>query len=152
MIPKDALSILELGCGNGPLVSYIPKETHYLGIDFSKEALKEAAREHPNRRFVLSDLYRLPQDFYQPGWVIVSCETFEHLRYWEILRRIPEGTTIVFSVPTYDFESHLEHFPTKLHLEFMFGPYIDFEEVYLLNEKVWCCRGKITRPARITKE
>ena len=44
-------SILDLGCGNGRLVSELPKGVRYLGTDFSKTLLAEAKKLYPKQKF-----------------------------------------------------------------------------------------------------
>lgn len=44
-------SVLDLGCGNGRLVSGLPEGVKYLGIDFSKTLLSEAKSLYPDRDF-----------------------------------------------------------------------------------------------------
>lgn len=49
-------SILDIGCGNGKLVTGIPSDISYLGTDFSKVLLSEAKKLHPERAFRLADV------------------------------------------------------------------------------------------------
>jgi SAM-dependent methyltransferase len=54
-------SIIELGCGNGDLLSALrPKRG--VGIDFSPEAIKAAERRHPHLRFIEADVHELQHD------------------------------------------------------------------------------------------
>lgn len=48
---KSGQSILDVGCGNGKLVSGITKGVEYLGIDFSKTLLSEATKDFPGYVF-----------------------------------------------------------------------------------------------------
>lgn len=49
-------SVLDLGCGNGRLLSGIKTGVDYLGVDFSQKLLEIAKADYPNRRFILADL------------------------------------------------------------------------------------------------
>ncbi len=49
-------SVLDLGCGNGKLVSSLPTGANYLGVDFSKTLLDEAKQLFPTHEFVYGDL------------------------------------------------------------------------------------------------
>lgn len=49
-------SILDLGCGNGRLVSGLPKGVKYLGTDFSKTLLVEAKKLYPEQTFVYGNV------------------------------------------------------------------------------------------------
>ncbi|MFH2019698.1 MAG: class I SAM-dependent methyltransferase [bacterium] len=48
---KSGQSVLDIGCGNGKLVSGLAKGAEYLGIDFSKTLLQEAKTNFPNYDF-----------------------------------------------------------------------------------------------------
>jgi len=58
-LPKGA-TVLDLGCGNGVLLTALPEDISYTGIDISPTLLKEASRSHPVAhpvaRFILSDI------------------------------------------------------------------------------------------------
>lgn len=43
--------VLDIGCGNGKLVSGLPKGVEYTGTDFSKTLLEEARKLHPEHVF-----------------------------------------------------------------------------------------------------
>ncbi len=53
---KPGQSVLDIGCGNGKLVSGLPKGVKYLGTDFSKTLLKEAKKIYPDREFRFGDV------------------------------------------------------------------------------------------------
>ena len=48
---KSGQSVLDIGCGNGKLVSGLPKGVKYVGTDFSKTLLEEARKLYPNHIF-----------------------------------------------------------------------------------------------------
>lgn len=48
--------ILDLGCGNGRLLSVLNPAVDYLGIDFSKTLLKEAVKNYPGFTFRYGDI------------------------------------------------------------------------------------------------
>ena len=51
------LKVLDLGCGNGRLYKLLKtKEVDYLGIDFSKNLVKEAKKRHPQAKFKIADI------------------------------------------------------------------------------------------------
>jgi ubiquinone/menaquinone biosynthesis C-methylase UbiE len=58
LIPPDA-SVLEIGCGKGNLLAAV-KPRIGVGVDFSSEMLKAAARAHPQLNFVQADGHELP--------------------------------------------------------------------------------------------
>ena len=53
---KSGQSVLDVGCGNGKLVSGLPKSVEYLGTDFSKTLLDEAKKLYPKHNFVYGDV------------------------------------------------------------------------------------------------
>lgn len=48
---KPGQNVLDVGCGNGKLVSGLGKGVEYTGTDFSKTLLSEAQKLHPNYDF-----------------------------------------------------------------------------------------------------
>ena len=51
--PKS--SLLDIGCGNGRLVTGIPKSVEYFGFDFSKTLVDQAKSDFPTRKFEVGD-------------------------------------------------------------------------------------------------
>ena len=54
IIPEKS-NILELGCGNGHLLSSL-KPNYGLGIDFSKRLIKEAKKKYSELNFIEADI------------------------------------------------------------------------------------------------
>ena len=54
-LPQKA-QVLDLGCGNGVLLSALPKTVNYTGVDFSAVLIKEATGSNPEVKFVLADI------------------------------------------------------------------------------------------------
>lgn len=78
-LEKNA-TVLDLGCGNGVLLSGLPKDINYTGIDISSSLVNIAKKLYPDNNFVLADLLdqsiwnKLDQyDF------IVALAVFHHL-------------------------------------------------------------------------
>lgn len=56
---KEGQAVLDIGCGNGKLVSGLPKGVAYLGTDFSRALLAEAKTLFPGREFRYGDVTSL---------------------------------------------------------------------------------------------
>lgn len=63
---KSGDSVLDIGCGNGKLVTGLTEGVNYLGTDFSKTLLEEAKRLHPDHEFRFGDVLS-PTDWAQLG-------------------------------------------------------------------------------------
>lgn len=59
---KPSQSVLDLGCGNGKLVTGLPSGVNYLGTDFSETLLNEARQLHPDHEFKYGDVLN-PKDW-----------------------------------------------------------------------------------------
>lgn len=53
---KDGKQVLDLGCGNGRLLTGIKAKVNYTGIDFSKKLINIAREKYPQYKFILKDL------------------------------------------------------------------------------------------------
>lgn len=84
-------NILDLGCGNGRLVSFLNKITkdspllqrtvlcnRYVGLDISEEIIKTAKKNHPGFEFLIGDFSKLPfeDDTFD---IIFSIASFHHI-------------------------------------------------------------------------
>lgn len=57
---KTGDKILDLGCGNGRLISILPENISYNGIDISTELIKKARTRYPHNNFQIGNLLSLP--------------------------------------------------------------------------------------------
>ena len=53
---ERSYSLLDLGCGNGALLKYLPSRCEYMGVDHSEYAVKYCLELYPNKTFVCQDL------------------------------------------------------------------------------------------------
>ncbi len=144
---QDGYKILDLGCGNGRLLSFLEgKQIDYVGVDNSKELLALAAERYPDKKFILSDGINL--SFGDNSFDMVWClAVFHHLPgkelrlmfLKEVYRVLKPGGRVLISVwylwPT------LKHWRTFLKYFFLkiFGfSSLDFGDVY----KNWGKIGK----------
>jgi SAM-dependent methyltransferase len=72
-------SVLEIGCGGGPLISrFLEAGYRYTGLDLSAAMLRIARRHHPGARFIRGDMrnFALGRKF---DAVLITGRTFSHL-------------------------------------------------------------------------
>ena len=50
-------SLLDIGCGNGALLKYLPTRCDYLGIDHSEYAIKYCLDRYPKQKFLATNLF-----------------------------------------------------------------------------------------------
>ncbi|HCC23044.1 TPA: hypothetical protein DF272_02585 [Candidatus Falkowbacteria bacterium] len=75
---KDGDKVLDLGCGSGRLISLLkPKKIDYLGVDFSRELIKQAKANYPDRKFKVGNA--LTMKFNHQFDVIISAAVFNHM-------------------------------------------------------------------------
>jgi len=64
----DMPSMLDVGCGDGAVVPYLPHSCSYIGIDLSREMIQLAERRHPAHKFAVGnfpeDVTSLEREFY----------------------------------------------------------------------------------------
>lgn len=114
--------VVDLGCGTGRFAELLRRRGHgvYTGVDFSEATLEQARAYVPlfdldtdwQARFECDDLRTWEPDPERAGATVYIClETLEHLEDdVELIRRIPVGHELIFSVPNYGGEAHLRVF------------------------------------------
>jgi len=126
--------ILDLGCGTGQFAHMLWDAGFlcYSGVDFSRTALGIAQGLSP-QVFEWADIKE-----YEPNWdnfnVVVMLEVLEHLNEdLELIKKIPEGKHIIFSVPSFDDPAHVRRFGSADSVKERYGGLIDITEtvVYL---------------------
>lgn len=82
--PKDQQrKVLDLGCGNGVLAQYLPKEAIYVGVDIAGALIKIAKSldRNPNHTYIVSDvtkpLRNIPND-YTHAVMILALQNMEN--------------------------------------------------------------------------
>lgn len=136
--------VVDLGCGTGRFGHALAEREHYggyVGVDFSQSALDEAdrylAQEAPllPTEFILADLRDwTPSPTRAGNCVYVCTETLEHLEDdVDLIRRVPPGHRLVFSVPNYDSEAHLRTFRNVGDLWDRYGHLLTFRRWSLID-------------------
>lgn len=101
---------MDVGCGIGELNSYvnnkeISHQLTYVGIDFSDEAIKIGKAK--NRNVVIANLYEYN---YTNECVFFLMEVLEHIDDIMLLKRLPKGSIVIASVPSFADRSHIRRF------------------------------------------
>lgn len=115
--------VVDLGCGTGRFGEQLRRNGHsrYHGLDFSPAAVAECERyvaEHDadtdwHGTFDVWDLRGWQPADDRDGNTVYTClETLEHLEDdLDLVRRVPPGHMLVFSVPNYGGQAHRRTFP-----------------------------------------
>lgn len=113
---QDDADVIELGCGTGrfaKLLADMPGRTgDYIGIDFAAKTIAEARRYHPDGEFLQADITHWDGLRWNATYVLL--EVLEHLHDdIALLARIPTGSHVLLSVPSFDSPSHIRFFPVQ---------------------------------------
>ena len=130
---RDNPRVLDIGCGPGQFARLLYDNgiTSYMGIDCSPAAIELAHKNVPQwqEKFFITDILKmdtLPGDFD----FIVLFEVLEHIEFdLNLIRLIPHGTSILFSVPSFESASHVRRFKTSRKVRKRYQPLIDIIEL-----------------------
>lgn len=91
VLPKDSRTVLDVGCGEGFLLRYLPPLTQYVGIDYNEVSLQLAEnsksqipnyKQIQNIKFQKENIYHL--SFADKSFDLITClEVLEHLQNYE---------------------------------------------------------------------
>lgn len=117
--------ILEVGCGSGQFANMLYDNGYqdYNGFDFSESAVN-IAKEVTKQNFHVLDALN-PNTYKFDFNVVILLEVMEHTEDIKILSFIPIGKSIIFTVPDFDFESHLRYFKDIEEVTERYKDYID---------------------------
>lgn len=146
LIPQDAHTLLDVGCGNGSFLNSLPDKFKAIGLDSSKEALR-----HVRTEAVYGDIADLP--FEDDSFDVVTClEVLEHLpsavfeRALDEIQRVSKKY-IIISVPNREgLDYHLVKCP---QCSCWYHPYRHLREFErdtlkgLFNHFTLCCIEEI---------
>jgi len=132
---KNKIAVLDIGCGPGQFGKLcLANKLGYIGWDFSETAIQMAHKMNPNDKFrfkVCSDITKMP-DITFPA-VITMLEVLEHINYdIKVLNRI-FCKVLIFSVPNYDYRSHVRHFESEQEVRDRYGEVVPIEEIIPVN-------------------
>ncbi|MBE9141750.1 class I SAM-dependent methyltransferase [Planktothrix mougeotii] len=144
--------IIDLGCGPGHfaflLASNLDILENYEGYDFSEVAINMAQfliGKDMRFKFYQQDLrmFDFPQN---NNFVVTMFEFLEHITFdLQLMSKIPVGSWVVFSVPSYDSAGHVRWFNSLEEVENRYEPLIRIENVYICKVKknqIYVCIGR----------
>lgn len=138
LIPHKNEFIIDIGCGVGQFGDFLSDRGYklYIGYDYSEEAIKKASEK--GLQCHVRNVLETQVVF---GWQLaMALEIFEHTDDFQILRNIPKGVTIIFSVPEFDDPAHIRHFNSAHQVRGRYSPYIEFEHLFKF-EKYYIGKG-----------
>jgi SAM-dependent methyltransferase len=111
-VPRLA-SVLEIGCGPGQLAEFLIERgvAHYIGFDFSSQAIRMAKKRCPSVDIHLANALETPL-LDDKGYDTVICtEVLEHIEAdLKLLSRIRAGVRCLITVPNFPYPSHVRYF------------------------------------------
>lgn len=130
-------SVIDIGCGPGQFANMLAESEFatYLGVDFSKQAIKQARELNKaylkNFRFECLDLFKY--DFFSPvDGQFVIMETLEHIEkdveFLVSLKTHNQGKKVIITVPTFDDAGHARYYGTVKEWKERFDPFIDIKK------------------------
>ena len=125
--------VIDFGCGSGQFAKLLLSngKRFVYGVDFSNEAIKIAQTLNPEHRrmFVVRDLLK---PFKVPALDLVICfEVLEHITNdLAVIKKIPSGKRFIFSVPNYDYKSHVRKFDSEAEVLMRYSDLIDIKYIY----------------------
>ncbi len=126
------IKIAELGCGDGLFAELLYKKGYenYWGIDFSKKRIEVSKKRIPSYQFEIGNLYdKNIQERFLNYDVFISLETFEHLSNdLDVIKAIPKGKEIIFSVPNKDDIAHVRLFESSESVRQRYSLTVNFIE------------------------
>jgi len=99
LFPEDDGVIVEAGCGEGSLLSFLQQENpgnRYIGMDISKEAVKMAAQQNGKISWLVADICKMPIKDESVDCII---DMLTPANYGEFNRILKQGAYIIKIIP-----------------------------------------------------
>lgn len=147
---KGEMRILDVGCGTGALMKRMLDHGYQCaGFDFSIKALESCpvdVQSHVHHASAYNSAVwencGLRRDNFN---VVTAIEVFEHLDDHRVLRNIPQGMVVVFSVPNFRSVSHVRTYPDIGAIRQWYAGVLDIQMVKEINRgdggKITVCCG-----------
>lgn len=135
-IPDNVKRVVEIGGCEGDLAEQVLSTftgiTRYTFIDESREAIEyadERLQDHKNIWIICEDIEKDNIiSLFTPD--VVLCTIFEHLNDdLEVIRHIPAGTTIIFTLPNFPWAGHVRHFANTQDIHDRYDGLIDIQNI-----------------------
>ena len=141
--------ILELGCGVGQFAQMLieAEKSYVYGFDFSTVAIENAKKINPehNYRFMAKDI-KEPSIYHLFGYDVIVClEVLEHIADDRlIIKNVPSGKRVIFSVPNYMCSSHVRCFDDGPSIHKRYGELIKINRISRIKMSsggkcIWIC-------------
>lgn len=141
-------NIVDLGCGPGHFSSLFSKSNVTINAyDFSNEAITQAKKRNSgnkNTTFHIEDLKNT--NIKNKGNFFTAFEFLEHIEWdLEIISKMSKGSTIIFSVPSYNAKGHVRFFNDTNEVENRYNKLLNLD---LLNihqfgkQKIFLYKGE----------
>ena len=141
-------NIFEIGCGSGQFANMVSDaKKNYMGFDASSEAIKIAMglnltyAHFDIRGFEDYVIYPTDYDTY------VAFEILEHVKNDRgLLERIPNGEPVIFSVPNFDYASHVRLFENEKVIKERYKDLVNIKNICKFNTQTkgkwwYLCHG-----------
>jgi SAM-dependent methyltransferase len=115
LVEGGSRNVYDLGCGVGhfeELANRSKKFKVVRAVDFSAVAIEMAKKRNPGMTdtFYVADLMDKSVYDFTDYDTVTMFEVLEHIDDMFVIDNIPKGKKIIFSVPSYDCESHVRYF------------------------------------------
>lgn len=80
--------VLDIGCNEGRILSFLPADIRYVGLDISATAIERARQRYPDQQFLISDLNK-------PSEVFLEEHTFDAVIMLALIEHIDSPTQVV---------------------------------------------------------
>lgn len=143
-------SIADFGCGVGAFASmlYDRKMIYSYGVDFSEVAIKQAKKNVKkwSDKFFVGDLYDESTFKLKPYSCAVMFEVLEHIKNdIGVLGNIKRNTHVIFSLPSFDYKSHVRFFKNKNQIKNRYSSYIKIKWIKPVEtpQTIWLVNGYV---------